>query len=125
MKRILWTASVAIGVIFLAFMVSMNFFKGVSAPNGALKTVAQAPQIISNPALLERAIVRKAKQDRWWMIFVGATILVYQLLRKHQALFGSSVVYASSEGFAGYTQGNIATLEADFDSLPETVADVS
>jgi hypothetical protein len=106
-------------------MIPMGFFKGVSAPSAALKTMAQAPEIISNPALLERAIVGKAKRDRWWMLFVGATILVYRLVRKHQALFDSSLVYSSSEGFGGPLQGDIATLEPDFDSLPEAVADVS
>jgi hypothetical protein len=41
---------------------------------------------------LERAIVRSAERERWWMLFVGITLIGYRLMRQHQALFEGSLL---------------------------------
>jgi hypothetical protein len=46
---------------------------------------------------LERSISRGARKERWWMLFVGITLVGYRLLRKHQALFENSFLYPSYE----------------------------
>jgi hypothetical protein len=39
---------------------------------------------------LQHVIVRSAAQERWWMLFVGTTLIAYRLFRKHQVLFEAS-----------------------------------
>jgi hypothetical protein len=46
---------------------------------------------------LERAIAQAAQKERWWMLFVGITLVGYRLLRKHQALFENSFLYPTHE----------------------------
>jgi hypothetical protein len=124
MMRILWTGLIAIGVFFLAFGIPMDFFKDLSARSPTLEAMSQLPAVV-NSSLLERAVVRKAKRDRWWMLFVGATILGYRLVRKHQAMFENSVLYADYKAYGDRPLTDAAMIESGFDALPESAAEAS
>jgi hypothetical protein len=39
---------------------------------------------------MEHIIARNAPAERWWMLFVGTTLIAYRLFRKHQVLFEAS-----------------------------------
>jgi hypothetical protein len=39
---------------------------------------------------IQRAIVHSAERERWWMLFVGVTLVGYRLIRQHQIVFESS-----------------------------------
>jgi hypothetical protein len=41
---------------------------------------------------LKHMIERGAERERWWMLFVGVTLITYRLVRKHQLLFERSSV---------------------------------
>jgi uncharacterized membrane protein YecN with MAPEG domain len=49
---------------------------------------------------LERAIVRCAKKEPWWMFFVGITLIGYRLFRNHQVLFAGHCSRVRRSGIA-------------------------
>ncbi len=68
---------------------------------------------------LERAIMRRAEKERWWMLFVGITLVGYRLLRKHQALFAHTLLYSAYEGVGGDFEGDRANSTTDIDDAQE------
>jgi hypothetical protein len=70
---------------------------------------------------LQRAIERSAKRQRWWMLFVGITLVGYRLFRKHQSLFENSFLYSSYEGLERSSAGGFLELE----ELPDSIQPVS
>ena len=64
---------------------------------------------------LERALVRDVRKDKWWMLFVGITVVGYRLLRKHQSLFGNSLLYASYGDIEQRTISSMDSLTSDMD----------
>lgn len=74
---------------------------------------------------LERALVRDARRDRWWMAFVGITLIGYRLLRKHQSLFGNSLLYASYGGLEQRAVASIDSLASDLEPVRERMASAS
>jgi hypothetical protein len=66
---------------------------------------------------LERAIVRAAERERWWMLFVGITLVSYCLLRKHQALFDRTILYSNFDSMSAEGPQDESVRVDDFDSL--------
>jgi len=65
---------------------------------------------------LERAIARGVQRERWWMLFVGITLVSYRLVRKHQALFENTFLYPSYELQSYEGVGSESTDDQEFES---------
>jgi hypothetical protein len=52
-----------------------------------------AQVVVGEAAAFEKVLVHDIGRDRRWMLLLGATIVGYRLLRKHQAMFESSYLY--------------------------------
>ncbi len=68
---------------------------------------------------LERAIMHRAEKERWWMLFVGITLVGYRLLRKHQALFAHTLLYSAYEGAGGDFEGDWPNNRSDIEDAQE------
>jgi hypothetical protein len=98
--RYLFAVVAALGLINLSNAATKAFIPDL--PQGRKPTAhvergrlsLVAPRYMSlnadNAKGLKRVIVRNAVQERWWMLFVGTTLIAYRLFRKHQVLFEGS-----------------------------------
>jgi hypothetical protein len=74
---------------------------------------------------VERTLIRDARRDKWWMAFVGITIVGYRLLRKHQALFGNSLLYGSYGSFEQRPAASIDSLTSELEPVGERLVNAS
>jgi hypothetical protein len=105
--RYLLTIIASLGLLTLSSAATKNLVPALGLRGKPTANVAQQRVVFAGNRYmslnadkarhLEHIIVRGAQTERWWMFFVGTTLIGYRLFRKHQVLFESSFLSLGHE----------------------------